>query len=336
VGKDHHIPGYIANPKARVIAVADINEELAKSVAAEFGIKKVFKDYREMLALNELDAVSVCTPPFAHASPTIDAAKAGKHVLCEKPMAVNAEEAERMVKACQKACVKLGICSSRVKFNMAIEKAREYVQSGKLGKVYYVRLSGFGRRGRPDYPRFSKWFLDSSKAGGGCLIDGGCYSLDQILYVLGSPQPIAVSAMTFKGIGPQPGPDIIHDVEEHASLMVRFEDGTVVTHESAWCSNITERGFLLFGTEGGLKVDPFTFYTDQEGVGIDITTDLPSDERSWIQVYNDIDDFVTAFSENKIPKTSGEDGLKVMQIISMAYLSAKLGREVTLKELKTH
>jgi predicted dehydrogenase len=335
IGKNH-LQDFINNSKAKVIAVADINEKSAKSAARNFGVKKIFKDYKDLLALSEIEAVSICTPPFNHASISCDAAKAGKHVLCEKPMAMNAEEAERMVEACRKANVKLGICSSRLRLTPKVEKTREYVQSGKLGKIYYVRSSILRRRGRPglDILKETKWFLDSSKAGGGALIDIGCYNLDAILYILGSPQPTAVSAMTFRGVGNQPKFDSIYDVEEHASLMVRFKNGPVATVEIAWAANMDQgEETILFGTKGGLKLDPFTFYTEQNGEQVAITIDLPENENRNEKA---IDNFITACLENKNPKTPGEDGLKVMQIISMAYLSAKLGREVTLKELKTH
>jgi predicted dehydrogenase len=320
----------VNNPKARVVAVADIDEELAKTVAAEHGVK-FFKDYRDLLGLAEVEAVSVCTPPFTHASIAGKAAKAGKHVLCEKPMAMNAEEAESMVRACKKAKVKLGIGSSRARLNVAVENAREYVQSGKLGKIYYVRASNFRRKGRPglDILKESRWFLNSSKAGGGALIDIGCYDLDSILYILGSPQPIAVNAMTFRGVGRKPKLRVVYDVEEHSSLMVRFQNGLVATVETAWTANMDKGdGIILFGTKGGLKLDPFTFYSEQEGKHVAITIDLPSQGSDFI------DDFLTACLENGSPKTAGEDGLKVMQIISMAYLSSKLGREVTLRDLK--
>jgi len=333
IGK-HHLQCFIKNPKAKVIAVADINEELAKSVAKNSGVKKFFKDYRDLLALSEIEAVSVCTPPFVHAPIVCDAAKAGKHVLCEKPMSMNAEEAQKMVKACQKSHVKLGICSSRLRLSPMVENAKEYLQSGELGKIYYVRSSSFRRRGRPglDILKESKWFLDSSKAGGGALIDIGCYELDAILYILGSPQPIAVSAMTFRGVGDQPKLNFVYDVEEHASLMVRFKDGPVATIEAAWAANMDQgEGTILFGTKGGLKLNPFTFYTEQEGKHVAVTIDLPVEGGERF-----IDDFIAACLEDKSPKTPGEDGLKVMQIISMAYLSAKIGREATLKDLKAH
>ncbi len=327
-----HLQSYKGNPKAKVVAVSDIREEIARSVATNLGVKS-FVDYHDLLDLSEVDAVSVCTPPFTHATITCDAAKAGKHVLCEKPMAINAEEAKRMVEACRNARVKLGICSSRTRFNLAVENARQYAQDGKLGKVYYVRASNFRRRGRPglDTHKGTKWFLDSSKAGGGALSDIGCYDLDAILYILGSPQPVAVSAMTFRGIGNQPEPGTTYDVEEHASLMVRFQQGTVATIETAWAANMDRgEGILVFGTQGGLKLNPFTFYTEREGKHVAIGINLPP------QVCTFVEDFVTACLEDRSPKTPGEDGLKVMQIISMAYLSAKLGREVTLKDLEKH
>ena len=329
IGK-HHLRSYASNPKAKVVAVADINEGLAKNVAADYGVKS-FKDYRDLLSLPEVEAVSVCTPPYNHASITCEAAKAPKHVLCEKPMAMNAEEAEDMVKACEKAKVKLGICSSRSKLSVTVENAREYVRSGRLGKIYYVRASNFRRKGRPGLDIFkeSKWFLDSSKAGGGALIDIGCYDLDSILYILGGREPIAVDAMTFRGVGNNPKLHVIYDVEEHSSLMVRFKDGLVATVETAWAANMDRGdGIILFGTKAGLKLNPFTFYGQQEGKQVAITIDMPS------QWGDPVDDFLTACLQNGSPKTSGEDGLKVMQIISMAYLSSKLGREVTLRDLK--
>lgn len=332
IGKNH-LKAYDICLNAEVVAIADVKEKLVRSMATQYGIKTFFTDYKDLLAMDDVEAVSVCTPPFAHAPITCDAAVAGKHVLCEKPMAMNVEEAKRMVNACRKARVKLGICSARRRFSPALEMAKEYISSGRLGKIYYARVSGFRRRGRPglDMLTTTPWFLDSSKAGGGALMDIGCYDIDLILYLLGSPQPSAVSAITFKGVGDQPKLKIPYDVEEHASLLVRFEDGLAVTFETAWASNMDHgEGVGLFGTDGGLKLNPFTFYTEQEGRQVAISVDLPSRD-----IGNLIDDFVTACIENKTPKTPGEDGLKVMQVISMAYMSARLGREVTLKDLKS-
>jgi len=330
-----HLKTFTANRKAEVAAIADINPEALKSVSEEFNIEKTFTDYQDLLALDDLDGVVICTPPFVHAKITCDAASAGKHVLCEKPMAMNAEEARRMVEACNKAGVKLGICSARSRFSPTTELAKKYIDKGKIGHVYYVRATTLRRRGRPgiDILKESKWFLDSSKAGGGALIDIGCYDIDVSLYLLGNVQPISVSAMRFTGIEPAVKLNTVYDVEEHSSIFVRFDNGVTATFETAWASNIgPHRETLVFGSAGGLKLDPFTYYTEERGIGVSKSFDIPERSREiWNRL---IDDFITACQKNRNPKTPGEDGLKIMEIIDMAYRSAKLKREVRIQELQ--
>jgi predicted dehydrogenase len=165
-----HIRAYMSQKNVEVVAVADVNREALKSVSERFGIEEAFTDYRDLLRLDEVEAVSVCTPPFNHARITCDAASAGKHILCEKPMAMNSREAEAMVQASRAAGVVLGVCSARSRFSPHVELAERYLSEGRLGKVYYVRFSRFRRRGRPgiDALKASKWFIDSRKAGGRC------------------------------------------------------------------------------------------------------------------------------------------------------------------------
>ena len=328
IGKSH-LKSYTACEQAEIVAIADVIETALQSAADEYRVPHTFTDYRDLLKL-DVDAVSVCTPPFAHREPTVAAAQAGKHVLVEKPMCMNAAEAKEMVEACRKANVKLGVCHARFRFQPTAEAARKYVASGELGDVYYARVSSLRRRGRPGFDILvnSKWFLDSAKAGGGTLADIGCYNIDSLLYMLGSPQPVSVSAMTFRGVGQQPDVSV-YDVEEHATIFVRFEGGVTAVFESAWASNMDSGdGFRLFGTKGGLKTNPFTVYTEQNGMQVDITPKIPQRQGSGNEL---ILDFVQACLNDTLPKTPGEDGLKVMQIIDAAYQSAKLGREVTVE-----
>jgi len=330
-----HISAFTANKKSEVEAIADINPDTLKSVSEKFNIEKAFTDYHDLLAIDELDGIAVCTPPFAHAKITCDAAASGKHVLCEKPMAMNSEEARRMVEACDEAGVKLGICSARSRFISAVKLAKKYIDKGKIGDVYYYRATTLRRRGRPgiDILKGSKWFLDSSKAGGGALIDIGCYDIDASLYLLGNVQPVSVSAMRFTGIKPTVNPGTVYDVEEHSSIFVRFKEGITATFETAWASNIgphTET--LIFGSAGGLKLTPFTYYTEERGLAVSKIFDIPQRPReTWSQL---IDDFITACRKDRDPKTPGRDGLKIMEIIDMAYRSAKLKREVNIQELQ--
>jgi predicted dehydrogenase len=328
IGKSH-LKSYAACEQAEVVAIADVVETALQSAADEYKVPHTFTDYRDLLKLN-VDAVSVCTPPFAHCEPTVAAAQAGKHVLVEKPMCMTAAEAKEMVEACRKANVKLGVCHARFRFQPTAEAARKYVASGALGDIYYARVSSLRRRGRPGFDILvnSKWFLDSAKAGGGTLADIGCYNIDSLLYMLGSPQPVSVSAMTFRGVGQQPDASVVYDVEEHATIFVRFEGGVTAVFESAWASNMDSGdGFRLFGTKGGLKTNPFTVYTEQNGMQVDITPQIPQRQGSGNEL---IFDFVQACLHGTPPKTPGEDGLKVMQIIDAAYQSAKLGGEVAI------
>lgn len=331
IGKSH-LKSYAACEQAEVVAIVDVVETALQSAADEYKIPHTFTDYRDLLKL-DVGAVSVCTPPFAHREPTVAAAQAGKHVLVEKPMCLNAAEAKDMVEACRQANVKLGVCHARSRFQPTTEAARKYVASGELGDIYYARVSSLRRRGRPglDILVNSKWFLDSSKAGGGTLADIGCYNIDSLLYMLGSPQPVSVSAMTFRGVGQQPDASVVYDVEEHATVFVRFEGGVTAVFESAWASNMDSGdGFRLFGTKGGLKTNPFTVYTEQNGMQVDITPQIPQRQGSGNEL---IVDFVQACLNDTPPKTPGEDGLKVMQIIDAAYRSARLGREVNVAEV---
>ncbi len=139
----NHLKAYMACRKARVVAIADIKGDLVKSVASKYGIERFFTDYRDLLALKDVDAVSVCTPPFAHAPVTCDAAAAGKHVLCEKPMAMNSREARKMVESCKRAGVKLGICHARWRFNPAVEMARNMCHPASSAPFIMQGLAGF-------------------------------------------------------------------------------------------------------------------------------------------------------------------------------------------------
>lgn len=330
-----HLRSYKACQKAKVVAVSDINEDLAKSVAAEYGVDRYCAHYDDLLALDKVDALSVCTPVFTHSSIVCDAAAAGKHVLCEKPMAMNAAEAQRMLDACRNAGLKLGIASSRSRLKGQVILAKKYISDGKLGKIYYARSTTLRRRGRPFELKTADWFMDSHKAGGGALIDIGCYDIDVVLYLLGSPQPISASAVTFKGIGKTPSLNTTYDVEEHASVFVRFNDGSSATFEVAWASNMESmENIALFGTEGGLKLDPFTYYAVIDNSWAAFSVDMhPRWVRDNLGTTTYIDDFVDACLTNRDPLTPGEDGLKVMQIINMAYISAERGREVAIDEI---
>jgi predicted dehydrogenase len=324
-----HLRGYRECAKTDVVAIADVNAAALTAAKEEYGVPWAYEDYGALLARDDIVGVSVCTPPFNHAEITIAAAQAGKHILCEKPMCMTASEARAMVTAAREAGVRLGICSGRARFGAEIEAARDYVLSGRLGEVYYLRITSFRRRGRPgiDILKQSLWFLDADRAGGGALYDVGCYDLDQMLYILGSPAPRTTSAMTFRGIPHNLPPGTRYDVDEHVTVFVRFEGGVTATLEKAWAVHGPQtHAAMVLGSLGGLSLNPFTFYTDEDGSHKDIKPDLPQPSGASL-----LSNFADVCLKGAEPKTPGEDGLKVMLISDAALRSAAEGHEVEIE-----
>jgi predicted dehydrogenase len=336
---ESHMKGLKTDKRAEMVWVADVIEDRAKSRAKEFGVPKVVTDYRPVLT--EADAVVVATPPFMHKAPTIDAAEAGKHVLCEKPMAMSSKEAKEMADACEKAKVHLSICSSRRNFRDEVQGAREAVAQGKLGDVYYSRISSLRKRGRPGFDFWPDvtWFLDSEKAGGGAIMDIGCYDIDTLLFMTGAPEPVSVSAVAYAGIGSKKVPQgVKHDVDEHLTCLVRFANGSSAVFESAWATNV-EFGvnpgggidvaeYFLMGKKGGVRLKPPQLFTEVGGTpkGKAMTEKYKAEG---LQA-----DFVSAcLGKKSQPATPGRVGVMITQIIEGALLSAKENREVKIAEL---
>lgn len=321
-----HMKELAACAEAEVVAAADVSRDALEAFTAEFNIKHSFNDYQKLLAMESLDAVIISTPPFAHCEVAVAAAGAGKHVLCEKPMCMNLAQAKQMVDAADKAGIKFAVCHGRSRVGPRAQKAREIIQEGKLGRLYHVRISHYRRRGRPGLDIFknSKWFLDSTKAGGGVTYDMMCYDLDLIIYLLLDVSPITVSASMFHGIDGMQPRDFRFDVDEQSTLFVRFEEGISAVFERAWASNMDRGdGVRVFGSHGGIRLDPFTYFYHHDGEEVNEQPDLPDQPQESLDV-----NFVRACLNDTDPISTGEDGLKVMQIIDGAYRSILIGREV--------
>ena len=185
-----HLEAYKANPDANVVAICDMDLQLAKTRAEKYGIPKVFSDYHELLADPEVDAVSVVTPTFTHGSIVVDALNAGKDVLCEKPPALTYEEALANEEAAKRNN-KLLMYAFVIRFDEANVFLKEYVDSGRMGDIYYAETY---RMQRAD--KFVGWFLDKKKSGGGMLMDGAIHQLDLVLYLMGYPKVKSVKGFT--------------------------------------------------------------------------------------------------------------------------------------------
>jgi len=265
---DAHIASYLKQPDVEIVAGADLIPGKAAAFFKKHGVEGVKTDYasgEEMVQDKSLalDAVSICTYNCQHASPAIAALKAGIHVLLEKPFTVTTEEAVEVMRAERESGKILSIgFQPRLDDNMKLVK--EIVQSGVLGKVYYVQTGGGRRRGIPT--PFGTTFIEKETAGLGALADIGCYSLDMVMNSLGYPKPLTVSGYKSDFFGKDPSYSgypaakreeysKLFGVDDFAAAFIRLEGGTVVDFRISWAMNLDTSGDTIFyGTKASLRV----------------------------------------------------------------------------------
>jgi len=204
----YHMEGFATHPQSELTAVCDLNVPEAQAFADKYGAKHVFRDYRKMIAMEELDIVAVATPNYLHAKMTIAALKAGKDVLCEKPIAIRLADAEAMVRAAKRRGKRLMI-NVGMRFDPVHEELRQRVGRGELGEVYYARSHWIRRKGIPFavFPPTGEmargeWFVKKRQAGGGALIDIGVHLFDLAWWLIGSPRPTSVLASMYSELLP--------------------------------------------------------------------------------------------------------------------------------------
>ena len=335
-----HLGGYSRNPNVEIYALCDINEKNLAKRAEEYKVSRTFTDYREMLALKELDAVSVCTWNSAHAECAIAALRAGKHVLCEKPMALNTAQAQEMEKAAKENGKLLMIGFVR-RFGNDCAVLKDFIDSGSFGEIYYAKAQYLRRKGCP-----GGWFGDKSRSGGGPLIDLGVHVIDLCRYLMGGPQPVSVYGATFNKLGDRRhikdargysstvvSKDDIFDVEDMATALIRFDNGAVLSVEASFSLNIEkDTGTIeLFGTKAGAKLDPeLTLYNEINGYMANVKLDVPT-ALSFNGLFdNEVNHFVDCVRTGAPCRNPAEDGVELMRILDGIYESARTGHEVVL------
>jgi predicted dehydrogenase len=338
-----HIPAYQRTEGVDLYAVCDVISERAEATANQFGFQKVFTDYREMLADPNLDVVSICTPPFAHKEPAIAALEAGKHVLCEKPMALNGDEAQAMVDAWYRARRKYHnkfTIGFHMRWGRQPQLLKRFIDGGELGEIYYGRASYLRRRGVPAWGVFTS----KAKNGGGPLIDIGVHALDLSLWLMGHPEPESVFGATYRKFGNRPNvfnpwgawDPTTYDVEDSAFAMIRFRNGAMLQLECSWVLNV-ERSttqLVLCGTEGGAQLEPFKVFTEKHGMIWDIAPPerpVEGQGRQGESPYAlEIQGFIKAIREGSEPLVKPEEALLVSRIVDAIYQSDQSGTAVKL------
>ena len=336
-----HIAAYLGNPDVELYAFCDINPDRLKAMGEKYGVTRLFTDKNEMLALSEIDAVSVCTWNSEHAPCSIAALNAGKHVLCEKPMATTVEEGIAMKEAAEKAGKLLMIGFVR-RFGNDCEILKDFTSVDYLGDIYYAKATYLRRNGNP-----GGWFGDKARSAGGPLIDLGVHVIDFTRYVMGNPKPVSVYGATFRKLLNRPNiktsqayvstsktDNDICDVEDLATALIRYDNGAVLSVEASFSLNIKkdEGKIEFFGTKGGAKLEPeLEMYTEINNYMADVTLDAKTalDFNGLFQ--NEIDHYVNCIKTGDTKSLSpAEDGIEIMRILMAIYESAETGHEVIL------
>jgi predicted dehydrogenase len=317
---DHFMRGIQDTSNSKVVALVSGHPDKAARIAAQYGVPKAnIYNYENMDSFrdnHEIDAVYVALPNSMHAEYTIRSAKAGKHVLCEKPMAVSVHEAQAMIEACKAANVKLMI-AYRCHYETTNLAAVKLIRDGALGQVQQIQ-SAFGFNCGP-----KEWRLQRPLAGGGPLMDVGIYSLNATRYLTGE-EPSSITAYTYTN----PNDPRFATVEENINWITKFPSGITASCNTTYGANM-EGYFRVYGSKGWLEVNPAFVYDGlrltaeyQDANGKPVKLDQPNHEKDPIHFTKEADHFSTCILRNKTPQSPGEEGLRDMQYIREIYKSA--------------
>lgn len=333
IAQNAHLPAYKNCPQAEVVAIADIKPEKLVEAGEKFGVEKRFTDYRELLALDEVDAVSICTPNYMHKEPAIAALRAGKHVLCEKPLAMNGDEGQEIADVARETGMKAQV-GFVMRFGAEGRILKRFIDAGELGHIYYGRAQVLRRRGIPGWGVFG----EKDKQGGGSLIDLGVHVLDLSLWLMGSKKPVSVSGITEARFGNREGVMGLmgqwnvstFSVEDFGTGFIRFEDGSVLLLETSFALNMKDESLInisLMGDQGGADTNPLAIYREEHGVLTNLT---PTHNLRESNFDLEIASFVEAVANDTPVQVPVEAGVTVSRVIDAIYKSSELGKEVEI------
>ena len=334
IAQVRHIPEYEANPDAEIAGLYDLNQERAKELAEKYGAT-AYASYEELLADPEIDSVSVCAANNAHAEISIAALNAGKHVLCEKPMAVTLEECEAMVAAAKKAGCYLMIGQNQ-RLAKAHSKAKELIAQGEIGKVLTFRTI-FGHGGPETWsvdPGKNVWFFDKTKAAMGAMADLGIHKTDLIQYILG--EKVVETQAVLTTLDKRDASGKLIGVDDNAICIYKMEGGAIGTMTASWTYyGAEDNTTIIYGTKGMMRLydDPEyavkIIYADGTRTNYQIDKIQTNDNQLSSGV---IDLFVKSLVENMPPEISGESVLSAMKAVFASIESSKTGKTIRIDQ----
>ena len=343
IANGKHMPSLAKIAEIEMVAFCDIEIEKAEAAAKKYGTEqaKVYTDYKELLKDNDIDVVHVCTPNRSHSSITVDVLEAGKHAMCEKPMAKTSDEARKMLEAANRTGKKLTI-GYQNRFRGDSKYLKTTCENGDLGDIYFAKAHAIRRRAVPTWGVF----LNEFEQGGGPLIDIGTHALDLTLWMLDNYKPKYVVGNVYHKLSSKenaanawgPWDPSKFTVEDSAFGFITMENGATIVIESSWALNSLEVGeaqTTLCGTEGGadmkdgLRINGenlsrlYETKVDLSSGGVAFNEGISEDSadveaRSWIDcILNDTE-----------PVVKPEQALVVTEILEAIYESAKTGKPV--------
>ena len=344
IANSAHIPAYCKNPDAEIKYFCDIIPEKAERCVEKYGCGIAVTDYHDVLNDPAVDAISVCTPNNVHPIITIDALRAGKHVLCEKPAARTYAEALEMQKVQHETdrVLNIGVVN---RFNTAVNAIKKRIAAGELGEVYHVYVSFRAHR---SIPGLGGAFTTKAIAGGGALIDWGVHYLDIVMYCTGDPTPRTVSGAAYSRLGVDM-PNYVYesmwaedtknlqgtyDVDDFVTGFIRT-DGPTITLNGAWAQNIgvPETYIDFIGTKAGIRLQyggDFTVYGTRDGK---LYSEKPTYE-SKPMFEEEIAAFLRAVRASERQPSHIDTVIITAKMMQAIYDSSDTGREILLDEAK--
>lgn len=339
IARSAHLPAYAKNPLVEIKYLVDIKLEKAIEMAEKYNVPYTCADFREILEDKEVEAVSICTPNNTHAPIAIACLNAGKNVLCEKPASVNLDLVLNMKEAADKSgkILNIGVVN---RFNTAVNKIKQLIENGELGKIYHVYCSFRSHR---SIPGLGGQFTTKEIAGGGVLIDWGVHFLDLIFYCIGSPKLKTVSGETYSELGKDmekytytdmwagpPDYSGTYNVEDFVTGLIRTE-GPTISLNGAWAQNIGESAMFVefLGNKAGIKLQyggDFKLYSTKDGMLYETSPSFHKDDM----FYEELDSFIKSSIENSKNRGNIDNVVITSQAMEAIYKSAELGREVTI------
>lgn len=334
IARSQHLPAWSKLPEFKVVALADPSPVSLAAVPGEFQVDRRVTDYRELLDARDIDVVDICVPSALHGEVATAALQAGKHVLCEKPMATSRADAAAMLQAWRASGKKLMI-GQHMRFEPSVIQLQAYLQRNPPGDVYFTRGQWLRRRRLPARPGFT----DRRLSGGGALYDLGVHLLDLAWWLTGCPRPATISGQTFnrlarrRDIGSEWGtwePTTI-DVEDFAVGFVRFTNGSVLSLEVSWLGFQPEEEFWrlqLYGTHAGVSWPECLIVGEDQLIPWNMQLGEAKGEKAHHQV---VREFARAILGDLPVPIPPEQSANTIAMLDALYASSSSGREAEVE-----